>query len=99
MSSAIIGYLCSCDTLHYRKRNNKIDRGYRRNRVRSLHPGHRNHVIVDAYAEVCIIPAAFTYLSIALQLVHISETHVTAELTIYMKSIILEVNKLSLKTV
>lgn len=42
---------------------------------------------MDAYAEVCIIPAAFTYLSVALQLVHINETHVTAELTIYMKPI------------
>ena len=59
---------------------------------------HWNHVIVDAYAEVCIIPAVFTYLSIALQLVHIHKTHVTAELTKYMKPIIREVNKLSLKT-
>ena len=40
-----------------------------------------------------------TYLSIALQLVHINETYVTAELTKYMKPIIQEVNKLLLKTV
>jgi len=54
---------------------------------------------MDAYAEVCIIPAAFTYLSIALQLVHINATQVTTELTMYMKHIIQEVNKLLLKTV